>query len=170
MRFQIVAVSLVAAASLAACSSSSGGKGSTVSAPKAPASGGTTSSSAPVSTPASAAGSGSGGGSVSDAAFCANLAKVGEQVGSLTADASDPTKLKTLLGAEATFLASLKAGAPAELVPTLDDLSTLLKEAESAFANPNSPDLAKLQALATKLPADTQKLEAYLTSKCAPGS
>jgi hypothetical protein len=168
MRYRIVAVSIVAAASLAACSSSSGGKGSTVSAPKAATTGTGTSSSAPVSPPASAAGS--GGGSVSDAAFCANLAKVGEQVSSLTADASDPTKLKTLLGAEAKFLASLKAGAPAEMVPTLDDLSTLLKEAESAFANPNSPDLAKLQALATKLPADTQKLEAYLTAKCAPGS
>jgi hypothetical protein len=84
----------------------------------------------------------------------------------LTANAGDPAGLKKVLATEAAFLAKLKAQAPAEIHPAVADLATLLNQAKAALANPSKPDLAKLQALATNLPKDAQKLETWAETHC----
>jgi hypothetical protein len=166
MRVRLVAIAVLATAALAACSSSSSGKGSVQTSPAA----GTNSSSpnAPA-TGSSGAGShsaSSGGGS--DTALCAQLGHAQTEIQGLDADISDPAALKTALDKEAGVLASLKAAAPPELSAALDDLSTLLTGAEQALANPAAPDLTKLEALATQIPADAAKIEAYVEKNC-PG-
>jgi hypothetical protein len=166
VRVLVVAVSIAAVVAVAACGSS-GGSGSSPtgtssnpppSSSSAPA---PSTSSAPAPAPNSSAGA-----SASDAAFCASVAKVGQQFSALTDKASDPAGLKKVLGTAAAYLATLKAQAPAEIEPAVADLATLLNHAKAALANPSKPDLDKLQALATALPQDAQKLETWAETHC----
>jgi hypothetical protein len=156
VRVLVIAVSMAAVVAVAACGSGGGGSGSS-------------STGTPASRPPSlgrAPSSSSAGGSPSGAAFCASVAKVGQQFSALTANASDPAGLKKVLGTEAAFLARLKAQAPAEIQPAVADLAMLLKQAKAALVNPSKPDLVKLQALATTLPQDAQKLETWAATHC----
>jgi hypothetical protein len=164
----VVAVSIAAVVAVAACGSSGGsGSSPTGTSSNPPPS----SSSAPAPAPSTGsapapAPSSSAGASASDAAFCASVAKVGQQFSALTDKASDPAGLKKVLGAAAAYLATLKAQAPAEIEPAVADLATLLNHAKAALANPSKPDLDKLQALATALPQDAQKLETWAETHC----
>ena len=153
MNTRRAAVVVATALSLAACSSSGGGSSS--------------SSHAANTAPASTASSSTATTAAANSAFCSSLAQVGTQVSQLTAKASDPAGLKALLGTEGAYLARLKSQAPAELQSVFADLGTLLTQARQALANPQKPDVTKLQALATRLPADETKLEAYAKTHCA---
>ena len=164
MRVLVVAVSVAAVVAVAACSSSGAGSGS--SSTGTPSSSRSAPASTPSMSPANPPGSSSAGRSASDAAFCASVAKLGQQFSALTADASDPAGLKKVLDTEAAFLAKLNAQAPAEIHPAVADLATALNQAKAALDNPSKPDVAKLQALATKLPQDAQKLETWAATHC----
>ena len=164
MRVFVVAVNIAAVVVLAACGSSGGGSGSSSTLTQRSSSG--ASASVPATPAAKPPATASSGGPASAAAFCASVAKLGQQFSTLTAQASDPAGLRKVLGTEAAFLARLKAQAPAEIEPAVAHLATLLNEAKTALTDPSKPDLAKLQALATTLPQDTQKLETWATSHC----
>lgn len=155
MNTRRAAVVVATALSLAACSSSGGGSSKN--------------SSAVNTAPASTASSSTATTAAADSAFCASLSQVGTQVSQLTAAASDPATLKKLLGTEGATLARLKSQAPAELKSVFADLGTLLTQAQQALVNPQKPDVTKLQALATRLPADETKLQAYAKTHCAAG-
>lgn len=158
VRLAIVPVVLMAT-SLVACSSSKSGSGSTTSS-GAGSSSTTTSSS---STTTSSSSSTSGGGSA--AAFCTDLKSLGQKMNEITSKAGNPSDLKAVLATEGQYLAKLKADAPSELAGTIGDLETLFQEAQGALSS-TVPDMTKLAGLATKLPADAQKLEQYAVANC----
>jgi hypothetical protein len=162
MRAAIAAVSIVAGCALAACSGS-GAKSATSSATGSPSAPASTSGAVPSSASTSASAT-----STTNAKFCADAALAGKRIDALMAKANDPAALKKLLSADAAFLKRLKADAPASVQPELADLGGLLQQARTALANPLKPDLTKLQALATKLPAELARLRNYAASHCAP--
>lgn len=161
MRFRTLVVTVVAAGTLAtgtlsACSSSGGGSGSTTTPPSTPA------TSAPATTNSSAA--------VAAEKVCADMRDVGTQINSLTSKANDPAALKEALKSAGTFLTTLKNEAPAALAPVMQNLSSLFDSAQQALSNPQKPDLSKLAVLATKVPADAQKIATWVQQNCTAGA
>ena len=155
---------VLAAASLVACSSSS--KSNNNSTANTSAGSSSSSSSLPASSGAGSGGASSGGtGGGSAAAFCADLQSLPAKMQEITAKAGDPSALKTILGGEAAYLAKLKADAPSTIASVIADLESMFTEAQTALSGA-SPDVSKLQALATKLPEDAQKLQEYATANC----
>lgn len=147
---------LAIAAAVSACSSSSSGGGT-------PAGGASTGGGGTVT---SAAASG-GGGSSGD--FCANLQNAVTKLSNIgnVAGGGDYNAAKTVVEQELTAFQDLANGAPAEVKPTIDDIVTGLQTAAGALADPTHPDLTKLTALGTKLPADLSKLGTYTRSNCS---
>jgi hypothetical protein len=147
LRIGAIVVAAAAALSLAACSSSGGGSGQTTSASTTPTTTTTTTSAAPSDTATASSGS------LANAAYCAKVAQVGQQVSKLQSGLSalgsgDTATAKQTLLAAAAYFATLKDGAPAELQSALTTLSTDLQQAEAQFNN-GKPDPAKLAALLT---------------------
>jgi hypothetical protein len=149
---------LAIAAAVSACSSSSSGGGT-------PTGGGSTGGGVTVTTPAA---SGASAGAASGD-FCAKLQSSTTKLGNLgtTASGGDLSAVKDVISQEVAAFQDLGNGAPADVKPTIDDIVTSLQAAESALADPTHPDLAKLQALSTKVPADVTKLTTYVTSNCS---
>jgi hypothetical protein len=149
---------LAIAAALTACSSSStGGSPSVANTGPATGAGGSTAAVAP--------GGGSGG---SVAAFCTKLTTANNGLGGLlnTGNAGDFNALKTALGQAVAKFQDLDSSAPAQVKPAIDDIIGGLQGAQQAVSDPSNPDVSKLQALATKLPADANTLATYIASNC----
>jgi hypothetical protein len=166
LRIGVLAVAATAALSLAACSSSSSG-GSNQTTTTA----GTTTSAAattPASTPADTMSSSASG---ANAAYCAKVAQVSQQVsslqGGLTAlGTGDTAKAKAALLAAAAYFTTLKDGAPAELQTPLNTLSSDLQQAEAQF-NSGTPDVAKLATLLTGAAPSIQAFTQWAATNCA---
>jgi hypothetical protein len=161
MKLRAAASVFAIAAAISACSSSSNGSG-----PASVAGGTTAGGGAPVTAPA---GSASGGGSSGD--FCAKLMSANGKLATLPSPGSsgDFSALKAAIDQEAAAFQELGNGAPASVKPSIDDIVSLLQQAEGAFANPSSPDLTKLSALGTKLPTDLTALSNYIGTNCTGG-
>jgi ABC-type glycerol-3-phosphate transport system substrate-binding protein len=107
----------------------------------------------------------SGGGTNSD--FCNRLISAVSQLGTVASAAANPSTAKAQIDKVTTFLTALEPGAPADVSAALSDLAQILKLAGDAIANPTGANASALQDLGTKLPADSQKLSAYITSSCS---
>src|SRR3954470_21182536 len=158
LRAAVSVLALIAAVS--ACSSSGKSGGASVGDSVVPTTGGSVGVGA--STPAGPGGTGSSGD------FCADLTQAQTKLSGLGSAASggDFNALKAAIDQEITAFQDLGNGAPAEVKPSIDDIVSVLQQAEGAFSNPASPDLAKLQALSTKLPSDLTALTTYVSTKC----
>lgn len=162
MKLRAVVSVLAIATALTACSSSSkGGTGNVV-----PTTGGVSvGASTPVVVP-------TGGGSGAPGDFCANLTQANNKLSTLastTGATGDFTALKAAIDAEVAAYQELANGAPAEVKPSIDDIVTVLQQAQHALADPTHPDVTGLQTLATKLPNDLTALANYLGTKCTGG-
>ena len=158
MGVRTAAASLLAVASLASCSTASNGTGSVTSALNSSSGAG----------PGAASGGGPAG-----TGICAKLVRAQAALQGLAPQFADPTALRQDLAQEAALLTQLKQAAPAELASAMDDLISLVKAAEQTLVDPAHPDVAALQALASRVPADAAKIQAYVTANCpvaAPSS
>lgn len=99
---------------------------------------------------------------------CAKYAQTSAQISAaaakmFTGTAADFAAATNLLKTE---LAGLKDGAPSDVKAAIDDLTSALVDIGKIRANPTTADQAHLQALAGKLPADGQKISAYVAATC----
>lgn len=150
MRLSLGIVALVLAASLSACGSSSGAKASDTA--TTPAATGTPT----VTVPA--------GGSLD----CAKYVNTASQIAKAEANmfSGSASDFSTALDALKAEFSALKSGAPSDVQAAIDDLTSALADIAKMRANPTTADQAHLQALATKLPTDGQKISAYIATSC----
>jgi len=159
MRARYVMLVLLSAGSLAACSSSStNGNGNTggLSVPGGGSSSGS-SSTAPT-------GGSSGGG---DAVLCGQLVKASQELGNASGALANPATAKQAFENAIKVLQVVGSSAPSNVKAAVNDLIDALKGAEGAFANPNAPDVSKLEALGPKLSTDAQTIGTYVGANCA---
>lgn len=147
-RFALVIVALAAVAS--AC----GGSSSPSTAP-------TTGATTPVSTPTISIPSGGN-------FDCAKYVNTSAQISRATANmfTGSVADFDTALNALKAEFNAFKAGAPSDIQSAADDMISAMTDIGKIRANPSSADQSHLQSLATKLPADGQKIAAYIASKC----
>ncbi|MCW2797604.1 hypothetical protein [Nocardioides sp.] len=65
-----------------------------------------------------------------------------------------------------TELNALKEGAPDDIKAALTDMAAAFRDAAQLLENPNPENQAQLADLSAKLSTDSQKITAYITSKC----
>lgn len=165
MRFRVAAVSVLAIASLAACGSSGGSDSDGGN------SGNTDNSTSVITNTGAAENTGSatggaGGGNGSAAAFCSKLEQASTKLGDLSSASSDPDKLKDALSKIVDYFKELDSNAPAEIEPTISDMTDALESAQKAVEN-NDP--SGLSDLMSKMTTDAQKLSSYVTKNCTAG-
>lgn len=99
---------------------------------------------------------------------CAKYASTSAQISAaaskmMTGSAADFETAMNSLKAE---LSALKDGAPSDVKTAVDELTSALTDMAKFRTNPSATDQAHLQSLAAKLPADAQKIGAYIAVTC----
>ena len=142
--------------------------------PTGVSSGGGGGSASAASSPASGSSASSGGNSAVAAAatggdFCTRLKAAEDQLDNFNDSVGDGdlTAASKVIANDVKVFQQLAQGAPAEVKPALVDIAQVLSGAVGTLGNPASPNVAAMQALATKLPTDLQAMETYVESHCA---
>lgn len=65
-----------------------------------------------------------------------------------------------------TELSALEEGAPADVRTALRGMTAAFRDAQEILAEPTPENTAKLAELSEELSADSEKITAYITSKC----
>lgn len=166
MRFRVAAVSVLAIASLAACGSSGGSDSDGGNSGNTDNSTSVITNTGAAENTGSATGGAGGGGNGSAAAFCSKLEQASTKLGDLSSASSDPDKLKDALSKIVDYFKELDSNAPAEIEPTISDMTDALESAQKAVEN-NDP--SGLSDLMSKMTTDAQKLSSYVTKNCTAG-
>lgn len=138
MKIRIIVAAALTAATVAACSSS-GGSGSSGGSPTG------------------------GGGTSPSGSFCQQLKSAVHKTGDLQSALSNPQQLGNKLQPIISAFESLKAEAPANVRPSIDDLLTAMQSAKQA--NPQQL-LQKMSQLGPKLEHDFTALARYVGKNC----
>ena len=166
MRIKVIALAMFCVVGLAACSSSGSGTGSQL----IPSSHGASAASGASGSPQASASAASTGGTIlgggASSKVCSELQALQTKLSSAGASLTDPTQAKAYFDAVIQALKDAKSGAPANVSAALDDLISAMQSAETALANPSAANTTALEALGTKLEADSATIGTYLEQSC----
>lgn len=97
---------------------------------------------------------------------CPQFAEAAQKITEAQAALYDGTGGAGAIDDLVTELNALKDGAPDDIRAALTDMAAAFRDAADILENPNAQNQAALADLSAKLSTDSQKITAYITSKC----